>query len=111
MAESRYLKICFEKLKVLAERYPNEDPKYNSCLQTKELFFKNIDVENIYELFTIETLKNNNKFLLSKLQRFYLQNDFEKSENSNFLFFSDMFNYRLSSTKYFSLRGYSTLQS
>ena len=102
MENFRYPKICFLKLKDLAQRFPTNNDKYNWISQINTNFFKKINID--IDIFC----KSNKgvtyqKHLLDKLKRAFILKDIEKTQKLNYLYFQDSLNYELAQPRYFNL--------
>ena len=86
MEDSRYPKICFNKLKKLAE-HDLSSPKFNWFVQVNEYFFNKIKESDIWLNITLEKLTTEKNNLLTKIKNYLLKEDQEFCEKSNSLIF------------------------
>lgn len=84
MEDDRYPKICFNRLKKLAE-YDNASPKFNWFVQINEYFFKKIDESHFWSNLTLEKLVLEKNNLITKMSSFLEKNDQECCKNSSSL--------------------------
>ena len=80
MEDSRYPKICFNKIKKLSE-YDLSSPKFNWFVQVNEYFFKKINESDIWLNITLEKLTTEKNKLLTKMKNYLLIKDQEFCEN------------------------------
>lgn len=83
MEEEQYPRICFEKLKTLADRNVS-NIKYNWALQVKN-FFIDLDEEVIWNSLTLDSLISNKMRLVKKFEQFLFEKDTIKLQSSSSL--------------------------
>ena len=103
MDGSRYPKICFERLKDYARKYPKSNSKYNWVLQLKEKFFDHLDILNFEEFLIDDKIKKNETFLLNNLQRYYTREDITKFKKTSSIIFNSILEYEKSQPAYFDI--------